>query len=172
MHNRTKLLVAFAATIAAVGACEGATFVDPNTHYDGSLSGAKEVPAVTSAGSGTAIASVTPAGWLAYSITWNGLGGAATAAHIHGPADEATTAGVLINFAALPAAPNGSSQAISLGTSGYASGQVNLKGTATFGTTAISGDSVLALLNAGRLYVNVHTAANGGGEIRSQLKRR
>jgi hypothetical protein len=174
MLNRTKLLVAFAATAVAV-ACEDATFVDPNTHFSGALTVAKEVPASTGTGTGTIVVSLTPAGILSYSVTFNGLTGAATAAHIHGPADEATAAGVLINFAALPAAPNGAGQQIALGTNalpnGSASGQVNLKGTATFGTPAISGDSVIALLNNGQLYVNVHTVANTAGEIRAQIKK-
>ena len=38
-------------------------------------------------------------------------------------------------------------------------------------TATVSGDSLIKLLNAGLLYVNVHTAANAGGEIRAQLKK-
>ena len=56
---------------------------------------------------------------------------------------------------------------IATGLNGSASGTVNLKGAALFG--GITGDSVLVLLNAGKLYINVHTAANPGGEIRAQL---
>jgi hypothetical protein len=36
-------------------------------------------------------------------------------------------------------------------------------------TATVSGDSLKTLLDAGQLYVNVHTVANGGGEIRGQI---
>ena len=37
------------------------------------------------------------------------------------------------------------------------------------GTSSISGDSLLTLLNGGLLYTNVHSAANPAGEIRRQI---
>jgi hypothetical protein len=70
------------------------------------------------------------------------LSGAATAAHFHGPADPGKNAGV-----AVPITPNTSP----------------LEGSTTLT------DAQAADLQAGRWYVNVHTAANPGGEIRGQL---
>jgi hypothetical protein len=84
---------------------------------------------------------------LAYSISYSGLSGAPAAAHIHGPATPAEAAGVLVPFAI----PAGS------GASGTLSGQVTL--------TA----EQVNHLKSGKTYANIHTAANGGGEIRGQI---
>jgi hypothetical protein len=86
---------------------------------------------------------------LSFSITYNGLSGPATAAHIHGPASDAESAGVLIGL---------NSFAIGgLGASGVFEGAVTL--------TA----EQLAAVTDGLTYVNIHTAANPGGEIRGQV---
>lgn len=170
MHTRTNLLVAFAATIAAVAACESSTEVDSNLHFAGVLNGTKEKPtATTSTATGQVLVVVNSNGTLSYSVTWTGLTGAATGAHIHGPADSNNTAGVLIDFSALPV---GSYQASAnvMTAAGSSSGNVNVKGTAVV-TATVSGDSLQKLLNAGMLYVNVHTVANASGEIRAQLKK-
>jgi hypothetical protein len=38
-------------------------------------------------------------------------------------------------------------------------------------TKGVSSDSLMVLLNNGNAYINVHTAAHGGGEIRGQVVR-
>lgn len=85
------------------------------------------------------------------------LSGNATASHLHGP-----TASV---------APTAYNQNAGVkygldGLSGFNSSAINGGFTSTT-TTILAGD-VSALL-AGQFYLNVHTAANGGGEIRGQL---
>lgn len=170
MPTRTRLLVAFAACIAAVAACESSTEIASSLNYAGVMNGAKAKPtAVTTTAAGQALVVLNSSGTLSFSVTWTGLSGAATGAHIHGPADSLNTAGILINFAALPA---GSFQAAApvMTATGSANGNVNVKGTAVV-TATVTGDSLVKLLNAGLLYVNVHTAANVGGEIRTQLIR-
>jgi len=133
------------------------------------MSGAKEKPAATtSTATGQALVVLNSSGALFYSVSWSGLTGAVTGAHIHGPADSVNTAGVLLDFSALPV--GSANQAITLTASGLASGSVNVKGDAMV-TATVSGDSLVKLLNAGLLYVNVHTAANPNGEIRTQLQR-
>jgi hypothetical protein len=52
-----------------------------------------------------------------------------------------------------------------------ASGLIDLTQPISNGSSSISGDSLLSLLNSGRTYTNVHTAANPGGEIRGQILR-
>jgi CHRD domain-containing protein len=82
---------------------------------------------------------------LTWTVTYSGLGGPATAAHIHGPAAPGANAGVLVPFNGDLASP--------------------IKGSATLTDAQISD------LEAGKWYVNIHTAANKSGEIRGQLVR-
>jgi hypothetical protein len=170
MHNRTKLLVAFAATMAAVAGCESSTEVDSNLHFAGILNAAKVKPtAPTATGTGQALVVVNSSGTLSYSVTWTGLTGTVTGgAHIHGPADSASVGGTLLNFQALPV--GSANQSMTTTAAGAASGNVDVKAAAVI-TAGVSGDSLVKLLNAGLLYVDVHTTANAGGEIRAQLKK-
>lgn len=113
--------------------------------FKATLSGASEVPPVATAAKGTFSASYNKENsLLLWNMNYDGLSGPATAAHIHGPAAEGQNAGVLIGFNNPVSSPM--------------SGQVTL-------TPAQFAD-----LRDGKLYVNVHTAANKGGEIRGQLK--
>jgi hypothetical protein len=101
-------------------------------------------PGITSSGKGAATASLdTATKTLTWSVEYSGLSGPATAAHIHGPADPGADAGVVVPFTGNLASP--------------------FKGSATLTDTQI------AQLEAGKWYVNIHTAANKGGEIRGQL---
>jgi hypothetical protein len=115
-------------------------------NFKADLSSASEVPPVTSAGKGTATASLdTATKMLTWSVTYSGLSGPATAGHIHGPAAPGANAGVLLPFSGNLASP--------------------IKGSATLTDAQISD------LEAGRTYMNLHTADNKGGEIRGQLVR-
>ena len=113
-------------------------------HIAMALNGASEVPAITT--TATATGSVTLIGSeLYYDISYSGLQGPATAAHIHGPADPTVSTGVLIPL-------NNPS-----GTSGNISGRVSLNPTE------------MAYLLAGLTYINIHTLTNVNGEIRGQI---
>lgn len=98
---------------------------------------------------------------LTVNVAWgsgNGftdLTGAATAAHIHGPASITQTAGVLINFAT-----QGTFTFTTGASDGMISGTVDLDDLALGSTDLFNG----------LWYINVHTAANGGGEIRGNLQ--
>jgi hypothetical protein len=112
--------------------------------FKADLSGASEVPPVTSAGKGTATASLdTATKTLNWTVTYSGL--TPTAGHIHGPAAPGANAGVLVPLTGGLVSP--------------------IKGSATLTDAQISD------LEAGRTYVNLHTADNKGGEIRGQLVR-
>ena len=114
-----------------------------------SLSGAAERPMpvfTTADGFGTLEISGNT---LTLNIGYRGLSGAATAAHIHGPANSSGATGVIIDLAPF----NG--------------GAFGVSGT-LIGSVAISADTKAALLS-GLTYVNVHTVANAGGEIRGQV---
>lgn len=113
--------------------------------YHAQLSGKSEVPPTTSNGTGSFTGSLnTTSRVLTYTLTFDGLSGPATAAHIHGPASKTTNAGVI--------APLGS---------GSLASPVN-------GTVTLTPDQVKDL-RAGKDYVNVHTEANKGGEIRGMI---
>jgi plastocyanin len=114
------------------------------------LNGAYERPnplSVPGTGSGTF---ALVGNQLAFNISYRDLTSTATAAHIHGPADETQTSGFFVNFNSF----NGGSY----GSSG------NVGGTVTLTTDQ------LASLVDGLTYANFHTAANGGGEIRGQIR--
>ncbi|MET4390475.1 hypothetical protein ABIB73_006257 [Bradyrhizobium sp. F1.4.3] len=108
------------------------------------LDGKSEVPANTSSGTGTADLDYDAATKkLSWKLSYSGLSGPATAAHFHGPAETGKNAGVAVP---IPGAANSP-----------------VEGAATL-TDAQASD-----LLAGKLYVNIHTAANPGGEIRGQV---
>jgi hypothetical protein len=108
------------------------------------LDGKSEVPPNTSAGTGTADVDYDAATKkLTWKLTYSGLSGPATAAHFHGPAEAGKNAGVAV------AIPNA--------TSSPAEGSATLT------------DAQAADLTSGKYYINVHTAANPGGEIRGQV---
>ena len=108
------------------------------------LTGAQEVPPVTTGGSGTLDSSFDKGtNVLTWTVTYSGLSGPLTAGHIHGPAAAGANAGVVIPFTGDLASP--------------------IKGKATLTAAQV------ADLMGGRYYVNLHTAKNPGGEIRGQL---
>ncbi len=126
--------------MSGLGRCSGRDKI-----FKATLSGASEVPPTTSAGTGAATATLdTATGKLGWEVTYSGLTGPAKAAHIHGPAGPGQNAGVVVPLKGNLASP--------------------IKGSATL-TAAQMAD-----LEAGLYYVNIHTAANKGGEIRGQLQ--
>jgi hypothetical protein len=138
MLNRTMLApLALGAAIVFAGPA----FADK---MKATLDGKSEVPAVTSAGKGTADLDYDAASKkLSWKLTYSGLSGPATAAHFHGPAEAGKNAGVAV------AIPNATSSPV--------------EGSATLT------DAQAADLMAGKYYINIHTAANPGGEIRGQV---
>jgi CHRD domain len=110
----------------------------------GQLSGMNEIPSNSSMGKGTVEAMFNKeTAVLTWTVTYSGLSGPATAAHFHGPAPAESTAGVVLGFKGSVESP--------------------IKGMATL-TPEQSKD-----LLAGKWYVNIHTKANPGGEVRAQV---
>jgi CHRD domain len=135
-----KTMLATLALGAAV-TLAGPAFADK---MKATLDGKSEVPPVTSAGTGTADLDYDPASKkLTWTVTYGGLSGPATAAHFHGPAEAGKNAGVAV------AIPNA--------------------GTSPVSGSATLTDAQAADLVAGKYYINIHTAANPGGEIRGQV---
>jgi hypothetical protein len=112
--------------------------------YKVNLKSSEEVPPNASTATGTLDATYdTASKQLSYTANYSGLTGNATMAHFHGPADPGKNAPVVIPVQGSVASP--------------------IKGTATLT------DAQAADLMAGKLYFNVHTEANRGGEIRGQV---
>lgn len=110
------------------------------------LTGAQEVPAVSTTAKGYARIFVNEAaGTISYTVVFSGLSSSQTASHIHAPAAIGATVGVAINFGAVG------------GTSGTISGVTTITPTQ------------LAQLRSHQGYVNVHSANFPNGEIRGQL---
>lgn len=109
----------------------------------------KEVPPNSSTGSGVATITLdTTANTLAASITFSGMSGPVTGAHIHGFASTNSTAPILFTYPQTPPPPPYTSP---------------ITGTWTY--TEDQEDEILA----GLTYINLHTTANSGGEIRGQI---
>jgi len=106
------------------------------------LAGDQEVSSVKSAGAGTGTIIIGTDRTVSGSVTSTGIAG--TAAHIHEAAPGKN--GPVI----VPLTKNGDTYAVPAG--------------------AKLTDAQFASFQAGNLYVNVHTAANPGGELRGQLK--
>jgi CHRD domain-containing protein len=162
MRNQWKVGgAAIALTIAAAGlaiACGGDPVGPQPTMYVAQMSGANEAPAVATGATGTATFTLTGR-TLSYTVNVNGLSGNAAASHIHLGA-AGTNGGIVYPFTAA-----------SLQTGQVASGTIDLDQPVSNGTSSISGDSLLTLLDRGMVYTNVHTPANPAGEIRGQITR-
>jgi hypothetical protein len=138
MLRRVLLAAAFAAGLAF--SASAAT-----QHFHAMLTAKAEVPPTTGKGTGTFAAALdTTTKVLTYTLTFDGLTGPATAAHIHGPAAKGANAGVVVPLGSgAPTSP--------------------LSGTTTLTAAQVKD------LESGKDYVNVHTDANKGGEIRGQV---
>lgn len=112
-------------------------------HFKADLSAASEVPPTDSSGTGSAVITYdTDTKELGWTIDYSGLTGPATAAHFHGPAAAGENAGVLV--------------------------PITVSDSPMEGSATLTDEQAAALMD-GKLYVNIHTAANKGGEIRGQV---
>lgn len=159
---KNSIIALLATAVVSQGALVQFDLSPPGTDRATGLSPANEVPAVTnSAGTGGVIS-----GGITFDPTngvlnlavgygsaagFSNLTGAATAAHLHGPATTGVTANVVVDLGALVFPANDPAQ-----------------GGVIFGSTTIPTNAVADLL-AGLYYMNIHTATNSSGEIRGQL---
>ncbi len=128
------------ATLATGLLLSGSAFAEV-LKFNATLDGASQSPAVDTKATGTADVSVdTDAKTITWTIKDQDLSGPATAAHFHGPADVGANA-----------AP-----------------EIDISKMVESGTAPIT-DAQLADLNAGKVYLNIHTAKFPNGEIRGQV---
>jgi CHRD domain len=112
------------------------------------LTGAQQVPAVQTSGTGSAALTYDPSTRVVtWTVTFSGLSSAATMAHFHGPAESGKNAGVEL--------------------------WISQKGAAV--TSPVTGQATLTPTEAqqfaaGQMYVNIHTKEHPAGEIRGQVQ--
>jgi hypothetical protein len=151
--------------------CGGSKSTQPSKiTYTATLTGAGERPTpITTSATGTWTGVLDPStNIMTYTLNYTGLSANGTGAHIHAQADANTSTNVVLNFATF----TGATTAFTNGnTSGTATGSVNMSGPAIPTGFTISGDSLRKAMDAGMAYVNVHSTAHTGGEIRGQIVR-
>jgi hypothetical protein len=144
MIKSTSKSTGFAALIltGAVGVLVSCATMAQSTEQKVALTGASEVPAVASAATGTATVDVKPDRSVKVLVVVTGM--TATASHIHEAAAGANGP-VIVPF--------------------------TKTGDNTFASAdgAKLTDAQYESYKAGKLYVNVHSAANPGGEVRGQI---
>ena len=143
--GKRRLIAAMAMVAAAAvfGATSMAQMGGMANTQQLTLTGANEVPPVTTSASGTAAVTINPDRTVTVKVTVTGM--TATASHIHEGAAGANGP-VIVPFT-------------KTGDNAFASPD-----------GAKLTDSQYASYKAGNLYVNVHSAAHPGGEIRAQIK--
>jgi hypothetical protein len=143
--SQPKILLTSTAVFALAASLAAATPALAETvTFKANLASSAEVPPNDSAATGSVTATYdTASKKLTWQGTYSGLSGPATAGHFHGPADPGKNASVAIPIAD---AKNPSFQ-----------GSADLT------------DAQAADLMAGKWYVNIHSDAHKGGEIRGQL---
>ena len=124
----------------ALAACAGMSSSGKSVNVR--LSGADEVPPVSASGSGSGAFTIADDGSVSGSVSTTGVQG--TMAHIHQGA-KGQNGPVIV-----PLAKNGDTYSAPAG--------------------AKLTDAQMQAFKVGNLYVNVHTAANKGGEVRGQLQ--
>jgi CHRD domain len=147
-------IIGAAVILFVVESCGDST-APKNKTYVSNLIAANEGAGHTSPGSGVATF-VDLGNEIDWSLNLTNMT-AVIASHIHGPAPAATNAPVIFNLFI----PNVATATVN--------GEV-MHGSITNANNAnISLDSLRVLFNNGMAYVNVHTTANPGGEIRDQV---
>ena len=148
----TKLfLFASVISIGLIACDDDDEVTPPKTQFtiSASANAAQEVPTNTSTATGTLTGTYdSVSNSLSFQTNWTGLTGNVTNMHFHGPALPGVSAGVALGMPGFPTTNSAT---------GTHSGTLTL-------TQAHEAD-----LFAGKWYWNVHTSANGGGEIRGQV---
>jgi hypothetical protein len=111
------------------------------------LSGGQVVPPVTAAGTGAGDLTFDPATRVVtWSVTYSGMSGPVTMAHFHGPAEPGKNAGIQV----------------------WLSKQGSPVDSPITGQATLTPEQAKQFVD-GEWYINVHTQAHPGGEIRGQV---
>ncbi len=142
----SRRIVILAACLTGIAVWAAESNAAPQS-FKVALAGVQQVPPVQTAGTGTAELSYDPATrGLTWNVSYSGLSGPVTMAHFHGPAAEGKNGPVVIWL-----------------TKQGSPVESPIKGEAT-----LTPDQAQQF-TAGEWYINVHTQAHPGGEIRGQV---
>ena len=145
-------LLLVAVIVPGAGAANSSDYIAPMSH-------AQEVAKIDAPGAGGMATFRVEGNVIHYEISVRRLTGAATMAHIHGPADRGASAGISIWLCGTAALPGPAGTAVCSSTT---------DGTLVTGSVTVTSEQ-LAMLDAGLGYVNVHTALHSQGEVRGQV---
>ncbi len=144
IQNEALYINVHTATYTA-GEMRGQVYIESDTHFAAVMIGANEVPANTTTGSGLGSFVLNYAeNKIEYKVLVTGLTGAITNAHFHYGAAGTARAGNVVY-------------------------PLTWVGNTLTGTVDITNAAFVDSLFFGQVYINVHTTANGGGEIRGQV---
>jgi len=146
--------------LLALGSCKDDVGITVTERFSATLSGAnvRPTPITTTATGSAQFTYVGDIKTLFFEVDVVGID-SVTLAHIHGPADTANNNGVILNLYT-----TGKSKG--LGFTGVLAAGV---GGELGPPSVMTLDSLLVLMRNGHAYVNVHTVAHPGGEIRGQV---
>lgn len=159
MRTRHGLTLAVTALFVAITACgDDDDSTEPATDFQATLTGAEEVPAVTTTASGSATISIE-GDEIVYRVEVADLQNVLVShIHVEEPGENGPVRLNLCNTPETPECQTGDGVLVE-GSNGVTQG-------------GISFDSLVSAIRAGNAYVNVHTTQNQNGEIRGQLEAR
>jgi hypothetical protein len=160
-------------TLCAIALAHGAASAH-ETVYTAALLGSSEFPSATTPGSGTATVTMDfDLFTMRVQATFSGLLGTVTASHIH--CCTAATGGSNVGVATMTPSFTGFPTGVTAGSydqtfnmalaSSYNAAFITANG----GTVGSAFNALVAGLDAGKAYLNIHTSSFAGGEVRALL---
>ena len=172
--TKRRVVIVVAAVLSAVGgiATASATAAGGVNNIRASLTGYEEVPAISTPGTGSFTARQVSDGVFEYTLTYSGLEANSTQAHIHF-GQEAVSGGIAVwlcsNLATPPTPPNTPACPLTGGTVAGTFTAASVVGPSGQGIDAGQLDEVVAAIDSGLAYCNVHSTKYQTGEVRGQI---
>jgi len=168
-----KRILIVAIAVALVAGAAFANAKNQRNTFRTPIDGYQEIPTLSTTGHGLLALHIAPDGSsIGYALRYDALEGSVVQAHLH-LGRTAFNGGVMVFLCSNAAAPVPTPPCPGPN-SGSVSGTLEaadvIGGAATQGVAAGELDEVIAALRRGAAYVNVHTSAYPGGEIRGNIR--
>jgi hypothetical protein len=171
MTSRLLLLASVAGTMALAACSEDYAVISDaaprKTNFTATLSGAQEVPAVTTSANGWANWVLEDPNTIQYDIFVAGID-SITMAHFHA-APSGANGPIMAWFVPTEAARAPGPGSISVPAAGGILRQNRISRASLTMVAPFTWDSVVARMQAGTTYLNIHTRRFPGGELRGQV---